>query len=277
MGTMTSSRKTALLFVLLPVLAPGLACSEGAPRADKAPAQAPAKAQPQPQSQPGAPKPGAQPAAPPAQGGAGSKQPMTADKDAGKDARPEDKQGWAEAEAVVRKHLEKKRKKVTQLDPYRALPYLFSAAYGGGGEHVLVSGGKVVTERGLPALSAYAERSGLAGRGDLAARDVLHLVEVLEAYPPVKGYAAPPGYYRNPKPDAPLSPLNPQLAREGGALRLQLHYIIGTPPGPGGGSPSDAGVTHLGRWTLTLAPGAKAAWTEERLAFDSKAGRFRAE
>lgn len=181
---------------------------------------------------------------------------------------------WQRAEAIARQYLAKRKRKSLQIEPAGQIPYLFNTISGDQYNHVLVSKESVVIERGLSPLGSYWHALDAQQRSAFQALEMLQLIEVLAALPPVKAPASPAGYYSTPRPDAPLSALNPQLHYQDGETRFVLSYLLSRPVPPNQGSVAEPQLVRLARWTLKITANRPPFWQEERLTFDPQTNHF---
>jgi hypothetical protein len=162
---------------------------------------------------------------------------------------------WAAAESValpyVKKHWSYKPEKV---EPVARWPYLLQLDTN---RRVLVHHGAVIEiGAGLSSLSSYFKDIKALERS----LDVEALLDILDYFGAFPADIDASAYLRAPR--APES-LRPRLERDDHGLRLVLSFehVPKLPPGVGG--PRNRDLLELERWTLTVPPDYRLAWTKE--------------
>ena len=176
---------------------------------------------------------------------------------------------WAKARTIAEQHIAKtfgNAASIERAEPH--VPFYFYVkapnAYA-----VLVDGERVVTAKGVEALSGYLATSRMLEYRAATARDFLRVVELLNAYPPEEPN---PRRFLRLRAVAALRPRLDYLAA--GRVRFVLYYPYEEPATPGELREDDGSVTTYTEWTLRVDPGDPTVWTRAIRQFDHDQDRF---
>jgi hypothetical protein len=159
-----------------------------------------------------------------------------------------DEKGWQAAETALRTYYrDKKGWSVDHLER-SSLPYLFKVVFPDGMLDAVVSGGHVVEEHGMPALTTVLRQAAVLEHKQEAAT-LYRVLDVLQAFP----QASPDG--RLQMPEFGDLALQPRVEASANALKLILSYVM-----PAREAMPDQQVV-IEEWTLSIAPGYRLSWS----------------
>jgi hypothetical protein len=158
---------------------------------------------------------------------------------------------------LIKAHYAKKNWAVTKTIPYQHLPGLY-VVHHLGIQSVLVHEGKVVEDKGIAVAAKYAKAIDLRSRTGATADDVIALLTTIGALP---DRSNPEDYVHTSNTGLPK--LRPVLDLRAGTLVI---YYFSLPSG--GGAHSNANELMVARYTLSIPPDYKLAWSSKGYWYD---------
>jgi hypothetical protein len=180
-----------------------------------------------------------------------------------------DREAWAKARAIAEEYL-RARHAATDwkiVEERAGMPFLFSVetpdAFA-----VLVSGGAVVTQRGLDALDQFLRQSRCMEARTPTVDEMMVLVQLLDVFP---GNPQPRNFMRR---WAETVAWRPRLDfLDHGRAALYLYYALSTLGDDpdhhrSPSAPASRDTTEIIEWKLAMDPGQPPVWTQKRRTFD---------